>query len=277
MAYRNDVMIATTKSGYYQIADGLNELTRNNSWLLSEATVTEINNTVLLKWESVKWEHVLDDEVSFVEGTMFNTLENPFDFVRVGESLGDVEYVSIGNAEELSCRLEPQVSVNVFDREYLHRIEMDDAVPYRGTCGNCTWEINNEGQLTIAPIEGTDGKLAEFENYWYIADQFGWLDHGDKIFTATIEPGVTAPKSCAGMFSRCTSLTEINLSNFNTENVTTITGMFSDCTSLTTLDLSNFNTENVTSMRTMFSSCKDRKSTRLNSSHNVASRMPSSA
>ena len=34
------------------------------------------------------------------------------------------------------------------------------------------------------------------------------------------------------MFSWCTSLTNINLSNFNTKNVTKIKGMFFDCKKL---------------------------------------------
>ena len=48
------------------------------------------------------------------------------------------------------------------------------------------------------------------------------------------------------MFSACKSLTSINLSNFNTQNVTNMSYMFSECKSLTSINLSNFNTQNVT-------------------------------
>ena len=54
------------------------------------------------------------------------------------------------------------------------------------------------------------------------------------------------------MFSRCSSLKELNLSNFNTNNVTHMFGMFFGCSSLKELNLSNFNTNNVTDMRNMF-------------------------
>ena len=37
------------------------------------------------------------------------------------------------------------------------------------------------------------------------------------------------------MFSNCTALTTLNLSNFNTENVTTMKFMFNTCTQLTTI------------------------------------------
>ena len=58
------------------------------------------------------------------------------------------------------------------------------------------------------------------------------------------------------MFYECTSLTSIDLSNFNTSNVTNMWGMFNYCSSLTSLDLSSFNTSNVTDMGSMFNSCK---------------------
>ena len=61
---------------------------------------------------------------------------------------------------------------------------------------------------------------------------------------------------CNFMFCDCKSLTNIDLSNFNTQNVTDMIGMFSDCKSLTNIDLSNFNTQNVRDMSYMFSGCK---------------------
>ena len=47
------------------------------------------------------------------------------------------------------------------------------------------------------------------------------------------------------MFYRCESLKNIDLSNFNTQNVTNMNEMFSNCISLTNLVLSNFDTQNV--------------------------------
>ena len=48
---------------------------------------------------------------------------------------------------------------------------------------------------------------------------------------------------------------EINLSNYNTNNVTDMSGMFYGCSSLKEINLSNFNTNNVTSMIEMLSGC----------------------
>ena len=57
------------------------------------------------------------------------------------------------------------------------------------------------------------------------------------------------------MFSECRSLTNINLSNFNTQTVTNMSSKFSLCRCLTKINLFNFNTQNVTNMSYMFYEC----------------------
>ena len=57
------------------------------------------------------------------------------------------------------------------------------------------------------------------------------------------------------MFYNCSSLTSLNLSNFNTNNVNNMSYMFYNCSSLTSLNLSNFNTNNVKHMNNMFFNC----------------------
>ncbi len=54
------------------------------------------------------------------------------------------------------------------------------------------------------------------------------------------------------MFNLCTNLTSLDVSNFDTSKVTNMQSIFHDCNSLTTLDLSNFDTSNVTNMSYMF-------------------------
>jgi surface protein len=57
------------------------------------------------------------------------------------------------------------------------------------------------------------------------------------------------------MFYNCSELTSLDLSNFNTSNVTAMNNMFQDCSLLTSLNLSSFNTSKVTSMYAMFYNC----------------------
>ena len=46
------------------------------------------------------------------------------------------------------------------------------------------------------------------------------------------------------MFDGCQSLQKINVSNFDTSNVSDMSYMFSSCKSLTSIDVSHFNTKN---------------------------------
>ena len=69
------------------------------------------------------------------------------------------------------------------------------------------------------------------------------------------------------MFSGCSSLKEINLSNFNTNNVNNMSCMFYKCSSLKELNLSNFNTNNVTDMRYMFNGCSDQFKNKIRSEY----------
>ena len=48
---------------------------------------------------------------------------------------------------------------------------------------------------------------------------------------------------------------ELDVSSWNTDNVTNMECMFSNCYNLISLDLSNFNTNNVTNMNSMFDGC----------------------
>lgn len=65
--------------------------------------------------------------------------------------------------------------------------------------------------------------------------------------------------SLDSLFSRCTSLKTINLNNVNTEKITTFYNMFSHCSSLETINLNSFNTENVSIFYNMFYNCTSLK------------------
>lgn len=58
-----------------------------------------------------------------------------------------------------------------------------------------------------------------------------------------------------GMFFGCSSMTTLNLSDFDTRNVTDMGSMFAYCSSLATLDVSGFDTRNVITTAYMFQNC----------------------
>lgn len=67
-------------------------------------------------------------------------------------------------------------------------------------------------------------------------------------------------KDMSEMFNGCRALSKLVLTDFKTEQVTTMESMFCNCSKLETLDVSSFNTENVTTMCGMFSHCSSLRS-----------------
>ena len=86
-----------------------------------------------------------------------------------------------------------------------------------------------------------------------------WLDTSDntKMYVSTQYAGIKVEgnSNSKSMFDFCSKLTSLDLSNFDTSNVTNMDSMFY-YTSLTSLNVSNFNTSNVTNMSWMFA-CTD--------------------
>lgn len=91
-------------------------------------------------------------------------------------------------------------------------------------------------------------------------EEFVWKDKSHVVkqdesisgqATVTCDGNIT---NMGWMFYGGNSLTKLDLSNFDTSNVTNMRGMFMFCT-ITTLDLSNCDTSNVSDMNNMFAGC----------------------
>ena len=70
------------------------------------------------------------------------------------------------------------------------------------------------------------------------------------------------PNSSYGFFT-LTNVTSLDLTYFDTSNVTDMSHFFQDCKKITSLDLSNFDTSNVTNMFHMLSNCMSLESINL--------------
>ena len=57
------------------------------------------------------------------------------------------------------------------------------------------------------------------------------------------------------MFYCCENLNNLNLSSFDTKNVSNMSYMFYGCNNLNNLDLSSFDTNNVTNIKSIFYRC----------------------
>ena len=65
------------------------------------------------------------------------------------------------------------------------------------------------------------------------------------------------------MFCHCSKVNSLNISNFNTSQVTNMQRMFHNCELLNSLNLSNFDTSQVTNMNKMFYNCSSLKALNL--------------
>ena len=141
-----------------------------------------------------------------------------------------------------------------------------------------TYKVDITGNNTHPPFDvklkvHQDGKLisskkkfleADFDCIVYTdtmhsAEDFfgGWYKIADKSFTKIPEKIRTAPglTSLERAFCGCQKVSYIDLTYFDTSNVTTMYEAFGSCYRLETLDLSNFDTSKVTNMEEMFGSC----------------------
>lgn len=66
---------------------------------------------------------------------------------------------------------------------------------------------------------------------------------------------VYMPEDASYMFYYCDNLTTLDVSNFNTGQVTDMNSMFEGCSNLTNLDVNNFETSKVKNMNSIFKNC----------------------
>lgn len=89
-----------------------------------------------------------------------------------------------------------------------------------------------------------------------------WVDSNELYIAGS--GGVTAPTDCGYLFYGYSNLREINFSNaFHTDSVTDMSGMFYKCASLTEVDLSALDTRYVSNMAYMFCGCENLTSVKL--------------
>ena len=114
--------------------------------------------------------------------------------------------------------------------------------------------LKNEKEIKECIIE-IDGKKLPSFSYFYKFES-----DGNHTIIYSFKNLLT---SCQSLFCDCSSIINLDFSNFNTKNVIYMSTMFSGCSSLKSLDLSNFNTENVRDLNCMFMECTSLESLNL--------------
>ena len=106
--------------------------------------------------------------------------------------------------------------------------------------------------MTKPQIYVAKGKSPWYSIYWDNCHVINIDGHTSGKAIVTCDGNITSTKV---MFAVCRDLTSIDLSSFDTSEVTTMGHMFEECNDLTKLNLSNFDTSKVTDMRWMFNNC----------------------
>ena len=116
---------------------------------------------------------------------------------------------------------------------YKSKITSAEVVDYKEVPNNAvkSWDVSEKGNGSVMA--------------WVIndPDNSGYY----KLYIGG-DGGVRANPNSSHIFSKFTSLKNVDLTKLDTSKATQMRGMFYDCSSLTSLDLSNFDTSNVTDM-----------------------------
>lgn len=114
---------------------------------------------------------------------------------------------------------------------------------YKENGSSLRWRLDAAGKLTVEGAGEFAGNYGIYRAPWY--DKKGYIK--------SAEIHVNNMKNASYMFNGCSKLANIDVSSFDTSQVTNMAGMFRGCESFTDIDLSSFDTSNVTDMSDMFS------------------------
>lgn len=171
--------------------------------------------------------------------------------------------------------------VNITQKEYnaletkdpntLYLINQPDVTlsnNFRDTIYDISPPIDEEGFLTIHNIVFTKSAIPSnkissasiVSTDSSITKAYAYLD-GDTVYISPEEDNaiIYANEDDYGyeIFNGLEGITSIDLSNFNTSNLSSMNGMFMNCTTLTSIiGIENFDTSKVNDMTSMFSNCR---------------------
>lgn len=161
---------------------------------------------------------------------------------ETGEIPEDEESVEDISEEESDEIAEGEETEDVDSIEEL--LAADDNIA-SGKSGNVKWVIDANGKLTVSGTGNWEKYMSEYAP---------WEFFKDEVLTADVT--LKGATDISYMFCNFENLTKVNLSGFDTSEVTNMSRMFLECKSLTTLNLSDFDTSEVTDMCLMFGGCE---------------------
>lgn len=152
-----------------------------------------------------------------------------------------------------------QFTIPTFGAGYNYRVEYDGNILLNQT-GNVTLEFGVAGTYDVKIYgdfpqiyfnnTGDKSKLVDIKQWgsiaWSSMQGAFWGCNSLTAVTATDAPDLSNVTVMSNMFRSCSSLTTLDVSNWNVSSVINMSNMFRQCTSLTALDVSLWNVVLVT-------------------------------
>ena len=249
----------TNKTGY----------TATLSAKTDETALLNTNPAITTKISSISSVSSLSNLPANTWGYSFNTnadfnpipaLSAPANLIHTTEKSTSEENHTIKLGMKLNSSLKPgnyenKLIISVVSNPYTPKAIMTEGQDFNtklAALETPTSKIERFKKSTVAPAASMNAVNIEDEDSDYEIKL--WLDPIDRTAYYYTEPEkVYLNTDASYMFRYLSSLTSLDLSNFNTSQVTDMQYMFDSMSNLTSLDLSIFDTSNVTNMFCMFS------------------------
>ena len=178
----------------------------------------------------------------WIDGTMDNPSTiggNSFRFKLYGTGTGAIynQYTIANYAYSPQADLPSYFMVEDLSRDSIESIEISNISNIPSGVTSYDISSNEDGTVKLWYIENPETNL-------------------NKVYIGSDNGIVKANTSLIRTFANLTNVKKIDLTNFDTSNVTDFSGLFYKCYVLNNIDLSSFETFNVTNMRYMFGECK---------------------
>ena len=167
--------------------------------------------------------------------------------VLANEVLGQ-ELISDADVPQDTVDFASENDIDFSDTPTVESVEED-------VVGNGGIQVGNGITATYNADTGAVEFTSQDGELWYDWSVKLGVDKSEIKSIEVVSGTVYLPPDSSYMFADC-NMTSLDLSKFNTSNVTNMAYMFRDCSSLTALDLSGFDTSHVTNMLLMFDSCE---------------------
>ena len=256
----------TNKTGYTAtISSKTEETALLNTNPAINTKINSITSTYsLANFPANTWGYRFDDNVDF---SPIPAQSAPVNLIKTTEKSTEEENHNIKLGMKLNSSLKPgnyenRLIVSVVSNPYIPKAIMTEGPDFnkklQSLLENEFVEMKYFRRSLTAPASTTN--VANIENEDSECEIKLWTDpNTESVYYYTEPEKVYLNTDSSQMFysgygsEKIKKFLELDLSNFDTSNVTNMHYMFFDISNLTTLNLSSFNTSNVTNMRYMFS------------------------